>query len=283
MKTRKKKKTCWLKVSLLYFPQFLCEQMFIWLIELSKGYFLRQEASSSTTPFYDVPGSRWELMYPYGGGKGRGGLWFLCSSWDCSVLSHLSALSLFLVTKCQHLVQLRGVSWLCQCIWMTTIPPCLEKPLLVLSHTTNPLRYGPWIFSNSCLLCHHQPPTSHSYPLSKLEDSLNPLQSMAMRRHWLRPVVDILFTSTFVPISNLLNGVGRSPPINSCFDPMWISLFINFWLYFQTNEKLFHLYLFSINFTYIILTKQNDSGNSGHLTLVLVLQNEIQVRACPKG
>lgn len=129
---------------------------------------------------------------------------------------------------------------------MTTISPWVEKPLQVLSHTTDPLRYGVWIFWNSFLLCHHQPPTSNPHILSKLEDSLN-LQSMAMRRHSLRPSVDILFTSTFVPISNLLNGVGRSPTNNSWFDPIWIS-FKNFWFCFQTDEKSFHLYLFSINY-----------------------------------
>lgn len=85
--------------------------------------------------------------------------------------------------------------------------------------------------------------TSHTpaiHALSKLEDSLSALQTMAMRKHSLRSIVAILFCQYFYSYFQLVEWgreEAQSHPINFWFDPLWIS-FDNFFL-FQIGEKWF--------------------------------------------
>lgn len=120
---------------------------------------------------FPTSGSRWELMYPYGGDKWRESSGF-CAVLGTAVSCPTCQYHLYSWSPNVNTWYTQGVfCWPCQCMWMTTSSPWVEEPLNTLFHTTDPLIYGLWSTCNSFLLYHHQPHTSHPMPSVNLKIS----------------------------------------------------------------------------------------------------------------
>lgn len=101
------------------------------------------------------------------------------------------------------------------------------------------------------------------------------------------PLWLFLITSTFAPISNLLDRIERRHK-GILLSPAFTSkefLFINlcFSLSNWWNIISFVFIFYKSLVECVVFVKENDSGNSGYLTLALILRSEIQICACPQG